>query len=244
MARQQPSLSGTTSCMPPFQHPASAAPAGTWTATAASADPSGPATRPAPPAPPAACPRSTPRSRSPSQPRPAPPSPRMPTPPPPGGGCRTGVAARDPPPGIPADSGNCAGQRCHRSRHQFRRAGQMWHGRQRGSRDRNGMFGQIRSYRDLVARSRPTGRCGHMVTTRALQPAASQHLGMITALSAGGDKRGREDDRGSRTGAHWHRPRRTRQGSVTVRRRPGRRSSGRFSGDEPGLAGGRTALPG
>jgi hypothetical protein len=46
--------------------------------------------------------------------------------------------------------------------------------RQRGSRGRNGIFRQIRSYRELVARSRAARRSSRIVT-RPLRPASSQH---------------------------------------------------------------------
>lgn len=53
--------------------------------------------------------------------------------------------------------------------------------RQRGSRDRNRIFGQIRSYRDPVATSH-TARCRSHIVTRTLQPAASQYPRMTRAL--------------------------------------------------------------
>jgi hypothetical protein len=64
--------------------------------------------------------------------------------------------------------------------------------RQRGSRGRNGILRKIRSYRDLVARSRTTRRCGNIVTSGTLQSAPSQHPRMTRALPP--ELRGRAAD--------------------------------------------------
>jgi len=61
------------------------------------------------------------------------------SPPLPGAGSRTCAVVWELPPGIPAGSGNRAGQRSHCGRHRFRQAGQMWHPQ------RNGTPGQKRN---------------------------------------------------------------------------------------------------
>ena len=92
--------------------------------------------------------------------------PRTRSPPLPGAGSRVGAAAREPPPGSPAGSGNRAGHHRHRGRYRSRRAGQVWHagkatglpGAEPESLGRSALTG------DLVARSRATRRSSRIVT--------------------------------------------------------------------------------